>query len=172
MNTIAKNLLRFFVLIFIQIAILNNIQISGFVNPYIYVLFILLLPFEIPGWLLLILSFLLGISIDIFTNTLGMHASASVFAAFLRPYVLNYFSTRDGYEVGTSPGISDYGFTWFLKYALIIIVAHHSFLFFIEVFSFSNISETLLRIIFSSFFSLIIIVISQFLVFKNRTNSL
>jgi len=170
MNNIVKNLLRFFILTFVQVAILNNIQISGFVNPYIYVLFILLLPFEIPGWILLILSFILGLSIDVFTNTIGMHASASVFAAFLRPYVLNYFSVRDGYEVGTNPGISDYGFAWFFKYATIIILAHHSFLFFIEVFSFSNFSETLLRIIFSSFFSLTLIIISQFLVFKNRTN--
>ena len=166
MNNIAKNLVRFAVLVLIQVAILNNIQLNGFLNPYMYVLFILLLPFETPNWLLLILSFLLGFSVDIFSSTIGMHASACVFMGYIRPYVLNYLSIRDGYEVGTTPGIFHYGFAWFFKYALVLILAHHTFLFLVEVFSFSNISETIIRIIFSTFFSLILIVTSQFLMFK------
>jgi rod shape-determining protein MreD len=166
MNHFLKNSLRFIVLVFIQVVILNNIQINGFINPYLYVLFILLLPFETPNWLLLTLSFLLGLSIDIFSNTLGMHASACVFMAYLRPYILNYLSLREGYEQGTSPGISKYGFAWFFKYCMILVVAHHSFLFFIEVFSFSNLSETLIRIFLSSLFTLSLLIISQFLLFK------
>nr|WP_320118151.1 rod shape-determining protein MreD [uncultured Marinifilum sp.] len=166
MNIVLKNIIRFVVLVLIQVAILNNIQLSGFLNPYMYVLFILLLPFEIPNWLLLLLSFLLGISVDIFSGTVGMHASACVFMGYLRPYVLNYLSLRDGYEIGTYPGIASYGFAWFFKYALSLIIAHHSFLFIIEVFSFANFSETLVRIIFSGFFSLILIITSQFLMFK------
>ncbi|MGQ1908768.1 rod shape-determining protein MreD [Marinifilum sp. RC60d5] len=166
MNIVLKNIIRFVVLVLIQVAILNNIQFSGFLNPYMYVLFILLLPFEIPNWLLLLLSFLVGISVDIFSGTVGMHASACVFMGYLRPYVLNYLSLRDGYEIGSYPGISSYGFAWFFKYSLTLIIAHHSFLFIIEVFSFANFSETLVRIIFSGFFSLILIVTSQFLMFK------
>jgi len=166
MNIILKNTIRFIVLVLIQVAILNNIQVSGFLNPYMYVLFILLLPFETPNWLLLSLSFLLGFSVDIFSGTLGMHASACVFMGYIRPYVLNYLSLRDGYEIGTYPGISYYGFAWFFKYALVLVIAHHSFLFIIEAFSFSNFSETMVRIIFSSFFSLTLIVTSQFLMFK------
>jgi len=166
MNIILKNTIRFIVLVLIQVAILNNIQVSGFLNPYMYVLFILLLPFETPNWLLLSLSFLLGLSVDIFSGTLGMHASACVFMGYVRPYVLNYLSLRDGYEIGTYPGISYYGFAWFFKYALVLVVAHHSFLFIIEAFSFANFSETMVRIIFSSFFSLTLLVTSQFLMFK------
>lgn len=74
-----KYAIMFVSLVLVQVLILNNIQFSGFVNPYVYVLFILLLPFTIPGYLLLGLSFLMGISIDIFSNTLGLHAAASVF---------------------------------------------------------------------------------------------
>ena len=166
MNQILKNTLRFVILVFIQVAILNNIQISGFINPYVYVLFILLLPFETPNWVLLVLSFFLGLSVDIFSNTLGMHASASVFMAYLRPYVLNYLSVRDGYEQGTRPGVFHYGFAWFFKYCIALVLAHHSFLFFIEVFSFSNLSETIIRIIFSAFFTLTLLVTSQFLMFN------
>lgn len=166
MNIILKNIIRFVVLVFIQVAILNNIQVSGFVNPYMYILFILLLPFEIPNWLLLLLSFILGLSIDVFSGTVGMHASACVFMAYVRPYVLNYLSLRDGYEVGTYPGIAYFGFAWFFKYALSLIVAHHSFLFVVEAFSFANFSETIMRIIFSAFFTLTLIITSQFLMFK------
>jgi rod shape-determining protein MreD len=166
MNDIPKNLIRFVILVFIQVAILNNIQLNGVLNPYIYILFILLLPFEIPNWLLLLLSFFLGVSVDVFTNTIGIHASACVFMAYLRPYVLNYLSARDGYEVGTSPGIASYGFSWFLKYSLVLIFAHHSFLFLIEVFSFSNFGDTFTRILLSTIFSLVLIITSQFLMFK------
>lgn len=166
MKVISKNLLRFVLLIFIQVAILNNIQLSGFLNPYLYILFILLLPFETPNWLLLVLSFILGLSIDVFSNTIGMHASACVFMAFLRPYILNYLSVRDEYEIGTTPEIHHYGFAWFLKYTMLLVLAHHGFLFFVEMFSFTNFSETIVRIIFSSFFTVILIIISQFLVFK------
>lgn len=166
MNQIVKNIVRFVVLVFIQVAILNNIQINGFLNPYMYILFILLLPFETPSWLLLVLSFFLGLSVDIFSNTLGMHASASVFMAYLRPYILNYLSVRDGYEQGTTPSIQHYGFGWFFRYCMILVIAHHSFLFFIEVFSFTNVSETVVRIIFSTFFTLTLLITSQYLLFK------
>ncbi len=166
MNQIVKNIVRFVVLVFIQVAILNNIQISGFLNPYLYILFILLLPFETPNWLLLVLSFFLGLSVDVFSNTVGMHASASVFMAYLRPYILNLLSVRDGYEQGTTPSIKDYGFGWFFKYCIILVVAHHGFLFFIEVFSFTNLGETIQRIIISTFFTLTLLITSQYLLFK------
>ena len=71
MNEIPKNLIRFVVLVLIQVMILNNIQVSGFINPYMYVLFILLLPFETPNWLLLLLSFFLGLSVDVAAITKG-----------------------------------------------------------------------------------------------------
>ncbi len=98
MNNTAKNIIRFVVLVLLQVAVFNNIQLSGFLNPYVYILFILLLPFETPSWLLLILSFLIGFCIDIFSNTIGLHASACVFMGYMRPFVLNLISVRDNYE--------------------------------------------------------------------------
>ncbi len=166
MNNGLKNFIRFVVLVFIQVGILNHIQVSGFINPYMYILLILLLPFETPNWLLLIVSFLLGFSIDLFSGTLGIHASACTFMGYARPYLLKMISFRDGYEVGTVPGIADFGFSWFFKYALIFTFLHHSFLFFVEAFSFSNFAEILVRIVFSTVFTLILIVSSQFIMFK------
>ncbi len=162
MNIIIKNIIRFILLVLVQVAILNNIQVSGYINPYVYVLFILALPFEIPKWLLLGVAFLLGLTIDIFSGTPGVNASASVFMGYLRPYILNLLSPRDGYEIGTSPNVSYFGFSWYFKYAVVLVFAHHIFLFFIEVFSFANIGATLLRIFISTILSLTLIFITEF----------
>lgn len=165
-HIIPRNILRFVVLVGLQIFLFNNIQFSGYFNPYVYILFILLLPFETPRWLLLVLGFCTGITIDLFMNTPGMHASATVFIAFLRPYVLNYIAPRDGYESGTFPWQSFYGFSWFFRYALALTFAHHFFLFYVEVFRFSHFFDTLLKVILSTLFSLLFIILSQFLSFQ------
>jgi len=165
-KVLPRNILRFVFLVLLQVLILNNIQLSGFINPYLYVLFILLLPFETPKWALLVIAFLLGLSIDAFTDTLGMHASATVLMAFFRPYVLNIISPRDGYDAGTFPRLYYFGFTWFLKYSVILILIHHFCLFYLEVFRLSDFFFTLWKIILSSFFSLILIIISQYIMVR------
>lgn len=158
-----REILLFVILVFAQVFIFNNIQISGLINPNIYVLFILLLPFSIPGWVLLLSAFFLGISIDIFSQTIGMHAFASVFMAGLRPMTLNILSPREGYSANTSPNIADYGFGWFIRYTLILVLLHHIALFYIEVFSFQGFFRTLLRVILSVTFTVIFVIIEQYL---------
>lgn len=161
-----RNIFRFIFLVLIQVWVLNNIRLGHFVNPYLYVLFILLLPFETPSWLILASSFLLGVTIDMFCNTPGVHASASVFMAFLRPYVLRGISPREGFESGTFPLVHYYGIIWFLKYATLLIFAHHLFLFTVEVFKFDNFYLVLWRTFLSSIFTLALVLISQFVVFR------
>jgi rod shape-determining protein MreD len=161
-----RNIIRFIVLVLVQILIINNIQISGYIIPHFYILFILLLPFETPRWLLLIAAFALGISVDLFTQTPGMHAFATVFMAFLRPFVLEMSSPRDGYEPGTFPRLAYYGFQWFLRYTVILVLAHHLVLFYIEVFRFAEFFSTLLRVLLSSLFSIILIMLSQYFIYR------
>ena len=161
-----RNIIRFFVVILLQVIIFNNIEINGYLNPYFYVIFILLMPFEIPGWLLLSTAFFLGFTMDMFMSTPGMHASATLFMAFLRPFVLKIFSPRDGYEPGTFPRIYYYGISWFAKYTFILVVAHHLFLFLVEMFRFSDLPQILLRTILSSILTTILILISQFFIYR------
>ena len=157
-----RYLINFILLVFMQVFILNNIQFSGYINPYIYVLFILILPFEIPSWFLLIIALFLGLTIDLFSNTVGMHSSATVFMAFLRPYVLKIISPRDGYESETLPQLRYYGASWYIRYSTILIFAHHLFLFYVEVFRLSNFFATFVRVVLSSIFTIILILISQY----------
>ena len=161
-NEYLNNIARFFFLILLQVLVLNNIQFLGFANPFLYVLFILLLPFETPGWIMILLSFLVGITVDIFSDTYGLHAAASVFMGFLRSVVLVLISPRDGYEPGSSPRVKSMGFIWFIKYTSLLIVAHHFFLFFVEAFNTSDIKSIILRALSSSVLTFVLVALSQF----------
>lgn len=165
-KSFGKYIIRFLILVLLQVLVFNNIQISGFINPYFYILFILILPFDAPKWSLPLIGFLLGISIDIFTQTPGIHASATVLMAFARPFVLGSISPREGYESGSFPRLYYYGFKWFLKYSVILVCMHHFFLFYVEIFRISDFFATFLRALLSSFFSLTFIILSQYFIFK------
>jgi rod shape-determining protein MreD len=141
------------IVILLQIVLFNNIQFSGYVNPYVYVMIILLLPAVIPQWLLLSVAFITGLIIDLFSGSPGMHASATLIAGFSRPYVLRLISPRDGYESGSNLSISAYGVRWFFIYTVIIVLIHHLALFYIEVFRFADFFRTLLRALLSSVFT-------------------
>lgn len=155
----------FVVLVLLQVLVFNQVQLTGFLNPYIYVLFILLLPVSMPQYQVLLFSFMIGISVDWFSNTLGLHAASSVLMGFMRLPVMNLVSQRESDQVNY-PGLHQTGWRWFLLYASILVIIHHFFLFFTEVFSFAGFFRTLLRSVASSAFTTGILVISQFLVFR------
>lgn len=153
-------------LILIQALVLNHIQFSGFVNPYIYILFILLLPTNTPRYALLLLGFLIGLTVDIFSNSLGVHAFATVFVAYWRPLIIGLISNREE-DISNYPGLAQNKWRWFLAYVSIMVVLHHVVLFYVEVFTFTNFLVTLSRSLLSSIFSIFIIVLSQFIVFRD-----
>ncbi len=160
-----KYTVMFILLVLIQILILNQVQLSGYINPFMYILFILLLPVNSPAYLLLTLAFFIGITVDIFSNSMGIHAFASVFIAYIRPFVIRSVSVRDE-DLDNYPGLMQNKFPWFLKYTVISVIIHHFILFYLEVFSFSDFFNTLLRVMLSSIFSIFIIVLSQFIIFR------
>lgn len=159
----------FILLVLTQVVILNNIELGGYINPYIYVLFILALPFETNENLTLLLAFLMGLFIDIFSSTMGFHTSATVFMAFSRKYVLKLIRPRDGYEFGITPNLQNMGLSWYLAYSVILVVLHHLFLFYIESFHFSQFFSTFGRVIVSSIFTLILIFIVQLFNYNPNT---
>jgi len=161
-----KYLVMFMTLVLLQVLVLNQVHLGGFLNPYIYILFILLLPVSMPRYQVLLLAFLTGILIDWFSNTLGLHASATVLMAYLRQPVIKLITQGDS-EQSDYPGIKQSGFRFFLLYCIILVIIHHFFLFFTEVFTFDNFLLTLLRSILSSVLTIIVIILSQFLVFRD-----
>ena len=160
-----KYSVMFIVLVLIQVAILNQVEFSGYVNPYLYVLFILLLPVNAHRYVVLLSAFLIGIVIDLFTDSMGIHAAATVFIAYIRPSVIRIISDRDEDTV-EYPGLQQNKFSWFLTYTFILVFAHHFILFYLEVFSLKGFFTTFLRVLISSFFTIFIIVLSQFIIFR------
>lgn len=166
MREAIKYIVIFVSLVLVQVLVLNQIQISGYINPYIYILFVMLLPLKSPRYVTLPLAFLIGLTVDVFSNSLGIHAAATVFVAYLRPYIIRSISVRDE-ERSDYPGLKHNGFSWFLYYTAIMVLMHHIVLFFLEIYTFSNFFVTLIRILVSSVFSIFIIVLSQFIVFRD-----
>ncbi|MBL1181209.1 MAG: rod shape-determining protein MreD [Bacteroidetes bacterium] len=165
-SNLFRYIFSFIFLILLQSFVLNNVQLSGYLNPYLYILFILSLPFDTSKYTLLLLSFLLGLCIDFFLGTTGVHASASVFMAFCRPFILRVIAPREGYDTATRPRLQDMGVKWFIIYAFTLTLLHHLFLFYTEVFRFSHFFTTLGRSISSTLFTFILIFISQLFIFK------
>lgn len=156
-SSIFRNALRFIVLILTQIAIFDHIDFLGSINPYPYVLFILLFPIGKNRASLLIFSFLLGLSIDMFTNSGGMHAMACTVTAFVRPWVLrSVFGLA--YEYNTIY-ITNVPFTERFLYVSILVFIHHLILFFMETFNVSDILYILRETLFSGIFTLILCLI-------------
>lgn len=162
-NSILKYGFVMILLILLQVLLFNNIQFSGYINPYVYIMIILLLPTELPQWVVLVIAFITGLVIDFFSGSPGMHASATLMAAFARPYVLGLIAPRDGYETGSSLSMANYGIKWFLIYSTSVVFLHHLVLFYLEVFRFDDFFRTLLRVILSSFFTLAFILLLEYL---------
>ncbi|MGY5851610.1 rod shape-determining protein MreD [Salegentibacter sp. F14] len=157
-NSIFSNTARFVGLILLQVLILNNINFMGYINPYLYVLFILLYPFNSNQSIFLILSFLLGLGIDIFEDSGGIHAAACLIAAFVRPNLLR-FSFGVSYD-HQNIRLSATPFGARLSYILLMILIHHFVLFSLEMFSLSHIILILKKTLFSSIFTVILVILS------------
>ena len=160
---IIRIIFRFLLLVGVQVLVLNNIQLGGYINPFLYVMFILMLPVRLPRFILLITAMVTGLVIDMFSNTMGMHAAACLLMGYLRPGWLRILAPRDGYETDAVPSVKRYGFQWFIVYASVMVFAHHFFLFYIEVFRFSEFFSTFLRVVLSSLVTLLLIMLSQYL---------
>ncbi|MBM3420482.1 MAG: rod shape-determining protein MreD [Bacteroidetes bacterium] len=161
-KSIFRYILFSILLLVIQITVLNNIQFSGYVNPYIYVMIIMLLPLGFPQWALLLTAFATGLVVDAASGTLGIHTSSTVLAGFVRPFILTYMAPRDGYEQGAALSMRIHGFRWFAVYAGWVILIHHTALFYIEVFRFAEFFRTFLRVLLSSGFSLIFVLLTEY----------
>ena len=179
MTTLIKNIIRFCVILLIQVLILNKVTLQWWAQPagfpvfipYLYPLFILLLPFETPVALLLVAGFLCGLSVDAFMNTAGIHAFATVLIAYFRINVLNALLPKNLSEyAGQTPSVKNMGWLPFIVYVSFLIVLHHAAFFTIELWSLSNIGYLLLKI-FASAFTSVLLIIAYVLLFTRQSAS-
>ena len=148
---------RFFLLLSAQIIIFNNIDLFGYINPFPYILFILLFPVNGNKQLLIVTSFLLGITMDLFSNSGGVHAAACLILAYARPYIFK-FAFGVSYEYQTIK-INDVLTPERFSFLLVSVVIHHFTLFILEVFQLSSLWDILLRTIIGTLFTLLICIL-------------
>ena len=159
-------IVRFVLLIMLQLLVVNNLELTTYINPFIYIIFILSLPVNMKPWIVLTISFFTGMVMDSFYSTPGLHMGATIFMGYLRGFYLRIAANKEDFESIISPSVADKGIVWFLVYALSLTIAHHLFLFFFEVYSFFEFFRTLLRISGSALFSVLLIVIGELLFFN------
>ncbi len=164
-NQIFINIVRFSVLMLLQVIVLNHINFTGYVNPYAYLIFILLFPFDASKTLLIFLSFLLGLSIDIFSDSGGVHAAACVLVGFLRPMLLK-FSFGVSYQYNAVK-LNKVTFKERLLYVALMVFIHHFVLFSLEIFSPSHIVLIITSTLFSGIFS-VLLILCILLLFKTK----
>lgn len=163
-DVIIINVLRFLGLFLVQVLILINVEINtNYVNLFIYPLFLLLLPIKIQKNLLLVIAFFLGIAVDMFYDTSGIHAAVCVFIAFIRSAVLSIMQPRGGYETNHAPTKRQFGATWFFQYVGIVLFIYLFLIFLLEAFSFDGFGFTLLKTILSFILSMVLVTIYTYL---------
>ena len=156
---------KFIILVMVQVLLLNHINFLGYINPYLYLIFILTFPFNSNKSLLIVLSFLMGLTIDIFGDSGGVHAAACVVIAYLRPVILKY-SFGVSYEYNTIK-INQVGFGQRLIYVSSMVLLHHLVLFSMEIFNINHIMLLLKSTLFSGIFS-IILILSSISIFSKK----
>lgn len=154
-NQIGTLVFRFIGLLMIQILLLNNIQLFGYAQPIIYILFIISFPLTANKSLVIFLGFVLGLIVDIYSNSGGVHAAATSLIAYLRPSYLKY-SFGVSYEYNTIV-IAQAEIKQQLLYLVLMILTHHLCLFLLEHFSFNHILFTLETTLITALMSGIII---------------
>jgi hypothetical protein len=132
----------------------------------IYPIMMLMLPFELNLLLTMLVAVILGLSVDAFSNTFGLHASATLLIGYLRPTILRYTRPNEGYDSTALPSIHDMGVSWFLLYSSVIIFIHHFWFFSFEILRFDLILLILGKTILSSILSLILVILFQYIFFK------
>jgi len=168
-KTIFINIFRWFVLLFVQVFLLRNLSFYNLSTPFIYVLFILVLPFGIPNLLLFFIAFGTGLTLDSFYDTLGVHTTACVALAFVRILFISVSVNRDAFDE-PEPSLGNMGFKWFSIYAILCIFVHHFVVFFLEAFKLSEFSYTLGRCVLSVIFTLFLVLLVEF-IFHNRKSN-
>ena len=161
-NQIPVNFFRLVLLLLAQILIFSNINLSSFVNPYIFPLFILLLPFETPRWLLILIGFSSGLLLDFFLGSTGKHAATGLLIGYARPFLINIITPK-GTEFEISPNVYAQGLSWFVVYLGITMLVYLSVYFFIEAATFLNLFYMLLKILLSTLVSVSFMLIFLFL---------
>jgi len=173
LQTVLVNIIRIVFLILLQSLVVSRIHLfDGLIFPWVYIFGILMLPFETPRWLTLLIGFTVGFFMDKFSGPIGLHTSACVTLAYMQPIVQKILSPREGYDLTQRPTVQRMGLAWYLTYAGILTLIHHGWFFFMEVFRFSDFFYQMFHILLSTIATLVLMTIGQYLIYNSKSSQL
>ncbi len=176
MSDFLRNMIRFAVLILLQVYVLNRIpHLHRFITPYLYFLFILWLPFSVSRQWLLLIGFITGLTLDYFTTTPGLHAAACLLIAYVRPFLITILTPKDSTEFNyREPSPRAMQWTPYLVYVFVLTLLHHGYMVFLEWMSVGSFLDFIIKVIASTGISLLMILAVELLFprkLKFRTNT-
>lgn len=156
-----KLFFRVFLVIVIQVMFLRDLSLGSYAFCFIYIWPIVKAPLETKPIPLLLIAFFLGWIIDIFYNTHGMHAVASLTAAFLRTYFINILTPANGYDERSKISLKEMSWLWFLPYVFLILITHHLIFFLLEASDATLLFMSILKSFASAILSLLVFVLLE-----------
>ncbi len=145
----------------LQVLLFRNLALFHYGFCFVYVATILLLPFDASPVAVLLTGFGVGLLVDIFYNTPGLHAAATVVTAYVRPFTIRLLMPQRGYEERNEPLISELGLAWFLMYTALLVFVHHLVVFFVEASNWTLWLPTLGKALASTVFTTVVITLLQ-----------
>lgn len=148
-----RHILSLVIVLLLQMLVFNNLHFLGICHPYIYILFLIALPIRIPQWIELLIGFGVGLIVDMFCGSPGVHTAACSFLAYLRPIFIRR-TIQDAERISmTIDGLS-IGFNEYVKLVVLYTILHHTLVFLIEAWSLAHFWLLLAKIIVSSLFTI------------------
>lgn len=163
MNNATANIIRFLLTLLVQIFVLNYIHLFGCVNAYLYLMALLMLPFEIPLGVQYLIGFATGFFVDMFTMTYGVNTSACMLMMFVRPYLVMALNGRKTDDMVDKPLPRVKDFRWLLAYTVILVFIHQFTTVMLETFTFRHFWKTLLVIIGNTILSSFVILCCEYI---------
>ncbi|MFD2203925.1 rod shape-determining protein MreD [Shivajiella indica] len=158
----------FILYLIVQVVLLKNMVVFGTSFCFLYVFFILLLPIEMKTIPVMLISFAMGMGVDLFYDTIGIHTASLVATAFIRNTWLNILTPTGGYDENLNPSLLNMGMGWYVTYSLPLILLHHTLFFFIESLGTNLFLPVVQKIIGSAIFAFLMSIIVQLLFYRRR----
>ncbi len=156
---------RFLLLLLLQVLLINNLQFLGVCHPYIYIFSLLVMPITLPRWADMLIGGVVGLILDMFCNSLGVHIAACIMLMYVRPYLIGaYVSDRE--RLTDEIDVRSIGVVNFVKYTILLVLLHHTMVFFLTAWSVQHFWFTLLEVVVSSIVSILLIIGADLL--RNR----
>ena len=167
MNKQLSMVTLFIFLLFLQVFVLNNILFLDSINPYLYIVFVFLYPLKTNRIPFLFYSFLLGVLVDFFSDSGGIHAFSILYIAYIRLFFVRIYFRKVSADY-TFFKLKSESFGKVFNYTVTLTVIHHLIYFSFVNFSFQNLSNVLLNTFFSSIFTLILYFLGTYIFTKSE----